>query len=200
MIRSLSLVLSLGLVGTSSLLAQPKLQWSKGPSLAIDLADILSPQQKKLLFSGFNTFSHLEVRLRDPGTSSRSLLFIGECTIQYDLWEEKFHLLHFLERDRPDRLLSFDAYTDLCLSATIRRAQNLELMQKPGAHLEITLDLAQVSNEFAKEVRSWLIQQQAGVMRGLFGHMLGDLKIYESVQLDLPVPPSPEKERQGSTP
>ncbi len=164
---------------------EDKGQWS----LELNLSDTLTAQQKKLLFSGFSTFSHLEVRM--PEASGMRLLFVSECSIQYDLWEEKFDLLYFLEAQHPEKLRSFKDYSDLCLAAALRNADTLRALQSPGQHLEVHLDIAQVSSEFAKNVREWLIQQQSGMMRGLFAHMLGELKMKESLTLDLSLPALP---------
>ena len=70
--------------------AELKAQWNQGKnkiSLRISVAESLTEQQKKLLYSGFPTFSHLEVRWLE-GDIRRSLVFISECTIKFDLWEE----------------------------------------------------------------------------------------------------------------
>jgi hypothetical protein len=184
------LVLAL-LLASGTAWADIKAQWEQArdrPSLRINLAGSLTDQQRKLLYSGFSTFSHLEVRWLD-GNARRSLVFISECTIKFDLWEEKFELLHFLERRKENSLKSFQQYTDLCLQADISNQSNIAQMASQGARLEVRLDISQVSNEFAQDVRSWLIQQQSGVMRGLFSHMLGDLKLSESTQIVVVAPP-----------
>jgi hypothetical protein len=190
------LVLAL-LLASGTAWAEIKAHWEQSkdrPSLRIDLVESLSDQQKKLLYSGFSTFSHLEVRWLD-GNARRSLVFISECTIKFDLWEEKFELLHFLERRKENSLKSFQQYTDLCLQADISNQRNITQMASQGARLEVRLDISQVSNEFAQDVRSWLIQQQSGVMRGLFSHMLGDLKLSESTQTVVNAPPLASVER-----
>ncbi len=185
------LVLALLFV-TGSAWADIKAQWEQNKdsknSLRINLTESLTEQQKKLLYSGFSTFSHLEVRWLDNDIR-RSLVFISECTIKFDLWEEKFELLHFLEARKENSLKSFQQYTDLCLQADISSQSNIAQIARLGARLEVRLDISQVSNEFAQDVRSWLIQQQSGVMRGLFSHMLGDLKLSESTQTVVLVPP-----------
>ncbi len=185
------LVLALLFV-TGSAWADIKAQWEQNKenktSLRINLTESLTEQQKKLLYSGFSTFSHLEVRWLDNDIR-RSLVFISECTIKFDLWEEKFELLHFLEARKENSLKSFQQYSDLCLQADISSQSNIAQIARLGARLEVRLDISQVSNEFAQDVRSWLIQQQSGVMRGLFSHMLGDLKLSESTQTVVQVPP-----------
>lgn len=188
MMRTLVLAL-LFLSGTAW--ADIKAHWESGKdrqSLRINLAESLTEQQKKLLYSGFSTFSHLEVRWLNNDVR-RSLVFISECTIKFDLWEEKFELLHFLEVRKENSLKSFQQYTDLCLQADISSQSNIAQIASQGARLEVRLDISQVSNEFAQDVRTWLIQQQSGVMRGLFSHMLGDLKLSESTQTVLVIPP-----------
>ena len=188
MMRTLTLLL---LLVTGTALADIKAHWDNEKdrqSLRINLAESLTEQQKKLLYSGFSTFSHLEVRWIDNDVR-RTLVFISECTIKFDLWEEKFALLHFLELRKENSLKSFQQYTDLCLQADISSQSNIAQIASRGARLEVRLDISQVSNEFAQDVRSWLIQQQSGVMRGLFSHMLGDLKLSESTQTVLVVPP-----------
>lgn len=188
MMRTLALLL---LLVTGTARADIKAHWENSKdrqSLRINLAESLTEQQKKLLYSGFSTFSHLEVRWIDNDVR-RTLVFISECTIKFDLWEEKFALLHFLELRKENSLKSFQQYTDLCLQADISSQSNIAQIASRGARLEVRLDISQVSNEFAQDVRSWLIQQQSGVMRGLFSHMLGDLKLSESTQTVLVVPP-----------
>lgn len=171
--------------------AELKARWEQNKdriSLRISVAETLTVQQKKLLYSGFSTFSHLEVRWLD-GDIRRSLMFISECTIKFDLWEEKFDLLHFLDRRKENTLQTFQQYTDLCLQADISSQSNIAHIASQGARLEVRLDISQVSNEFASDVRSWLIQQQSGMMRGLFSHMLGDLKLSESTATEVIAPP-----------
>lgn len=188
MMRTLALLLFLV---SGSAWADIKAHWESDKdkhSLRINLAESLTEQQKKLLYSGFSTFSHLEVRWIDNDVR-RTLIFISECTIKFDLWEEKFALLHFLELRKENSLKSFQQYTDLCLQADISSQSNIAQIASRGARLDVRLDISQVSNEFAQDVRSWLIQQQSGVMRGLFSHMLGDLKLSESTQTVLVVPP-----------
>jgi hypothetical protein len=188
MMRTLALLL---LLVSGLAWADIKVHWESGKdrqSLRINLAESLTEQQKKLLYSGFSTFSHLEVRWIDNDVR-RTLVFISECTIKFDLWEEKFALLHFLELRKENSLKSFQQYTDLCLQADISNQSNIAQIASRGARLDVRLDISQVSNEFAQDVRSWLIQQQSGVMRGLFSHMLGDLKLSESTQTILVVPP-----------
>jgi len=188
MMRTLALLL---LLVSGAAWADIKAHWESRKdqqSLRINLAESLTEQQKKLLYSGFSTFSHLEVRWIDNDVR-RTLVFISECTIKFDLWEEKFALLHFLELRKENSLKSFQQYTDLCLQADISSQSNIAQIASRGARLEVRLDISQVSNEFAQDVRSWLIQQQSGVMRGLFSHMLGDLKLSESTQTILVVPP-----------
>ncbi len=172
--------------------ASPTMAWQQTQNsivLTLNLKDALSPQQKKLLFSGFTTFSHLEVRLHEENGLSAPLLFVSECTIQYDLWEEKFDLLHFLDSKKPDSLRSLQEYNELCLTASLQNVENLRKLETKGRRLDVRLDIAQVSNDFAKNVRQWLIQQQSGVMRGLFSHMLGELKLNETVSYELEPPP-----------
>jgi hypothetical protein len=188
MMRTLALLL---LLVSDAAWADIKAHWENDMdrrSLRINLAESLTEQQKKLLYSGFSTFSHLEVRWIDNDVR-RTLVFISECTVKFDLWEEKFALLHFLELRKENSLKSFQQYTDLCLQADISSQSNIAQIASRGARLEVRLDISQVSNEFAQDVRSWLIQQQSGVMRGLFSHMLGNLKLSESMQTVLVVPP-----------
>lgn len=178
--------------------ADLKAQWKQDKdriSLRISVAESLTEQQKKLLYSGFPTFSHLEVRWLD-GDIRRSLVFISECTVKFDLWDEKFQLLHFLELRKDNSLQSFQQYQDLCLLADIRSQSNLIHLAKQGARLEVRLEISQVSTEFAQDVRSWLIQQQSGVMRGLFSHMLGDLKLSESFQTEVLAPPLAQEQEK----
>jgi len=187
------------LMVSSGARAEIKAHWDNSKdrsSLRINLVDSLTEQQKKLLYSGFSTFSHLEVRWLDNGIR-RSLVFISECTIKFDLWEEKFELLHFLEPRKENSLKSFQQYTDLCLQADISSQSNVARIASQGARLELRLDISQVSNEFAQDVRSWLIQQQSGMMRGLFSHMLGDLKLSESTQSVVIVPPLTTSSKGG---
>ncbi len=177
--------------------AEVKAEWSQKeprPYITINVMEALSPQQRKLLYSGFSTFSHLEIRVHREG-SERSIVFVSECTIKYDLWEEKFDLLHFLEFKKEQNLQSFRQYAQLCLNAEIKSPSNINKLTQEQAKIEVRLEIAQVSNEFAKDVRTWLIQQQSGMMRGLFSHMLGDLKLSETVQIIVqgPSPQIPSK-------
>ena len=186
--KGLRHALLLGGLGFSSdpLFAQG--EWRKeGGKLGfeIKIADHLTPQQKKLIYSGFTTYSNLRVRLRYPDGHA-TLAFLSECTVSFDLWEEKFQLTGFLENRVSKSLRTFDEYADTCLKARIGNINNINELY--NTTLEVRLEISQVSQDFANDVRQWLIQQQSGVMRGLFAHMLGELKLSESLELVIKPP------------
>lgn len=180
------LLLLLLVSGLSRLYAQGAWQ-RQGHTLAyeVKIDDRLTPQQKKLIYSGFTTYSNLQVRLRYPDGRA-SLAFVAECTVSFDLWEEKFDLTGFLEQRTAKSLRTFDDYANTCLKARIGNLNKLSDLS--GIAFEVRLEISQVSQDFANDVRQWLIQQQSGVMRGLFAHMLGELKLSESLELVIKPP------------
>lgn len=169
---------------------EARMQWLSlnDPTLGIDVFSALSVQQRKLIASGLSTFSHFEIQSRDQ-EGSTALLFVAECTLKYDLWEEKYELQQLAELSRPPQNLN--DYGELCFRAQLSSRSSLARLLEPGSTLEIRLDIAQVSASFASDIRRWLIEQQSGVMRGLFAHMLGELRLSETVRLTLKVPPPP---------
>ncbi len=165
-----------------------RLAWQQKPqlALAIDVANLLTPQQKKLLYSGLSALSHFEIQSRDRDGST-ALLFVSECTLKYNLWEERFELQQLTQGSMA--LQAFDDFAHLCLMAQLSSPSSFQRITESGSHIEILIDVAQVSPAFAADVRRWLIEQQSGVMRGLFSHMLGELQLSESIKLSVVAPP-----------
>lgn len=177
--------------GLPRLFAQGGWQRQAGKlSYEFRIDDRLTAQQKKLIYSGFTTYSNLQVRMRYPDGHA-SLAFVSECTVSFDVWEEKFDLTGFLEVKTTKSLRTFEDYANTCLKAQIGNLNKISDLT--GIAFEVRLEISQVSQDFANDVRQWLIQQQSGVMRGLFAHMLGELKLSESLELVIKPP------RMGST-
>ena len=168
-------------------------KWQKsGKDLAliIPLAGHLTDRQKKLINSGFSTYSQLVLFAMDEDEEARGdPLFKNRCTVKYDTWEERYELARIDQQVRMETISSFDTYAGRCLTMVITKAKTMAGWQKNGAILMASLHLNQISRERADQIRDWLIKQQTGVVKGLFSHMLGELKLSEVITVTVHVPP-----------
>ena len=168
-------------------------KWQKsGKDLAliIPLAGHLTGRQKKLINSGFSTYSELVLFAMDEDEEAGGdPLFKNRCTVKYDTWEERYELARIDHQIRMETISSFDTYAGRCLTMVITNAKSMAGWQTNGAILMASLHLNQISRERAGQIRDWLIKQQTGVVKGLFSHMLGELKLSEVITVTVHVPP-----------
>lgn len=155
--------------------------------LEISLRDHLNEKQRELINSGFSTFSQLLIYENSARANGSSPLFEITCTVKFDLWEERYELAR-LDQKNPQAISvqHFDEYATLCLTVAIA---DTEIRPHLARGLKAELHIDQISAAKATEVKEWLVRQQSGVMRGIFSHMLGDLKLSESVTVQIEIPP-----------
>ncbi len=108
------------------------------------------------------------------------------CSVRYDLWEEKLKLK---QRDQTllDQSLDFQDYSRECLQLKIHPS-----LATKGVRYFATAQFTQLSGDSSVRIRDWLIQQQSSILRGLFSHMLGDLRVAEQSKAAFEIPPKPK--------
>lgn len=176
---------------------------TRSPSLTIPLASTLTAKQRNIITGGFTTVSQLTIYLA-KNTLDQNLKpsedDLGQkvaqvrCSVKFDAWEETFDVARLEQTPRVKVFKEFSDYAQLCLTAHIDlnatgdpQLQN-RLMQSGGIFFAL-LTIKQTSAEEAARIRDWLIQQQSGVMQGLFSHMLGELMFSQSVIIRIDIPP-----------
>lgn len=126
----------------------------------VNLSPHIREKPRKMIFSGFTTFSTIEVKHRGTPVD-----FVT-CTARYDTWTERFSFARVPHKQSQGEG-SFEVYADSCLSAT------LPSNHSPPFQLFLTLD--QVSPEHSEKIRRWLITQQSGFMQDVFAHITSDI-------------------------
>ena len=162
---------------------------NKEPVLVVKLTEQLSKRQKDLINSGFSTHSELEVRAEGPDEETLQVLFNSQCTIKFDTWEEIYDIARIDKDFQTLTAKTFETYADICLTARVPGAAVIAATAAGSKAVRATLKVNQITTEKAAKIREWLIKQQSGVMQGLFSHMLGDLKLFEEINVTVQVPP-----------
>lgn len=157
--------------------------------LYMDLANQLSKKQKILINSGFSTYTVLEIRRPESERNPEKVVFKAECTVNFDTWEETYDILRIDQNKRIDKAKGFKVFAQSCLTAILIDQVMLDFFAKSGGYFVANLRIDQISADRAKSIREWLIKQQSGVVKGLFSHMLGDIKVSEDVTIRIEVPP-----------
>lgn len=157
--------------------------------LLINIADQLSQKQQRLISSGFSTFSKLAILSSDSTTNQPTSIHTTQCTIKFDTWEEVYHLTKLDGQATSMTLKDPKIYRHRCLTAEISDGSIYAPFVKNGGTVDATLQLKQISHEKSEEIRNWLIQQQSGVIQGLFSHMLGDLNLTDQISIRVHIPP-----------
>ncbi len=159
--------------------------------LSIRLQQHLTERQRKLIDSGFTTYSELEVRSIE--LANKSTLKIPEfklrCTVKFDAWEEHYDVARIEKNVDTTLVKSFSDYSERCLTLSVK-ATSLDKTIKQGATIIISMQVNQMSPEKSQAIKGWLVRQQTGVMQGLFSHMLGDLNLSERTLVKVNVPAS----------
>lgn len=159
-------------------------QSEKGPQLWINVGDALSEKQKNMINSGFSTFSNLNLATNEGSP----LDFSVKCTVKFDTWEEFYDMIQVTHEARRLRASKFNDYASLCLTAKIALTELPADLARTGGTLKVSLAVNPISQEKAGEIRTWLINQQSGVIQNLFSHMIGDLKLDEQIEISVQVP------------
>ena len=157
--------------------------------LLIDPSSLLTSKQKNLIFSGFPAYSRVELIVYSQKKSF--IVRTRECAIQYDLWEEKFDSL--LPESSPRNYPSAAAYFDQCLSIRLNDSPQVRTLIKTSAAIKVRVSLTQISGKANSSITQWLVGQQSNVLKGLFSHMLGELKLSETSEHIVKLPEDPAR-------
>jgi len=157
--------------------------------LMLRLGDQLTKAQIALINSGFSTYSALTVLLPEGKFTPETELAKIECTVKYDTWEETYDLARIDPEVSLTTARAFTAFVDTCLQVEIKHPTALQYFRQNGGHLWVHLRLDQISPDLAQNIRAWLIKQQSGVIKGLFSHMLGDMKLSEKTAIKFQIAP-----------
>lgn len=154
-----------------------------GEKLLIDPSSLLNSKQKNLIYSGFPAYSLVELIVKngDEYITVRA----KECAIQYDLWDEDFvDLLRPLSNNKTK--LSYERYTDArayyntCLSIRLNDSPQVRTLIQSSQIVKVRVAFTQLSGKTTSNITKWLVGQQSKVLKGLFSHMLGELKLSET--------------------
>ncbi|SMF71207.1 hypothetical protein [Pseudobacteriovorax antillogorgiicola] len=156
-----------------------------GDNLLIDPSPYLTAKQKKLIYSGLPAYSSVALVL--GGKHQDYVLKSMSCAIQYDLWDEKIVLLYTGDGS-PRPLKSIDDYYRICVAFRLKASAQITSLLSTAQTLKIKMSFTQISGETTEEIKEWLVGQQSSVLKGLFSHMLGDLKMEESLELPVHLP------------
>jgi hypothetical protein len=189
---------------------------AKAPTIVIPLAGALTEKQKNIVNGGFTTVSQLTVRFAPPNLEEGTIpdedegdddaplppLYRIRCSVKFDAWEETYDIARLDDSPRTGVVKEFGAYATMCLTASIRLADveartPVQHLPRSGGTLLAYLAIKQTSPQEAARIKDWLIQQQSGVMQGLFSHMLGELTLSQLVKVRVSVPPKPDKLDDG---
>ncbi len=165
-------------------------QQSPIDKIVVNLGSLLNKKQRALLDSGFATFSQLIISEAGPGDSALELFRVA-CTVKMDAWDEVYELARLDEAAQTATVKEFAKYVDLCLTAEIVQQKTLTSLASGKGSLHAKIQIEQISADQANKIKDWLVRQQSGVMQGLFSHMLQEITLSETIELDIPVGPKP---------
>jgi len=163
-------------------------------TLSVPLTEQLSAKQKSLIESGFSTYSQLLIRQpATKGSASKEAqeIYRLTCSVKFDAWEERYDVVRLDGLPEAAIVKESSDYAELCLTARLEDAARLAPL-RAGMSVIATLFVQQASQEEAKRVKEWLIQQQSGVIQGLFSHMLRELTLSERIDVLVKIPPFTE--------
>lgn len=165
----------------------------KRPHIVISLASALSPKQQSILSGGFTTVSQLSLMQVAPGREETppKPFYSLRCTVKFDAWEETYDVARLDDPPVTSLEKEFKGYSNLCLSAELSDPQLVAQFAASGGQIYAELVVKQTSQEEAERIKEWLIQQQSGLMQGLFSHMLGELSLNQTVAMHVGIPPKP---------
>jgi len=177
-------------------------QWTipKGQAdatIVVPLGDALTQKQRSMIEGGFTTVSQLSLKLpiaRDDERNDADLPVFHSvrCSVKFDAWEETFDVARLDESPLTATVKAFADYGQICLNAQLQNPNLLARMALSGGVILAYLVVKQTSQEEAGKIKDWLVQQQSGVMQGLFSHMLGDLSLSQTLRVRITVPPRPK--------
>jgi hypothetical protein len=151
--------------------------------LTVNVLKQLSPDHKEMLNSGFSTFTILKLGSADLNQP----LVVKACSLKYDTWDETYQFTDFSSSENYGIQKNLDLYAAKCLEIDLESLdlQN-EILKATKPWIELQIHQAS-PNEGAK-VKEWLVKQQSALMKGLYGHMLGDLTFTNKLLFAIRVP------------
>ena len=162
-----------------------------GLTLIIDARELITPEQREIVNSGFSTFTLLGVSERQLRTEDAPIDMRLICRVKYDTWEEKYHTTKIEPLPVGDFSgTSLQSWSNECLRYRVVNPALLREL-KNGGNLYAILQVRQSSPDEATKIKNWLVKQQSGFMQGLYAHMLGDLQIGGRTEILIEVPPAP---------
>ena len=173
--------------------------------VVVSLAGALNTKQKNIINGGFTTVSQLTVRLPPADLDETSIpdennaasippVYQVRCSVKFDAWEETYEVARLNATAHTSIVREFATYASDCLTVSLRMQElaNPQLAQRlirSGGSLLAYLTIKQTSPQEASRIKDWLIQQQSGVIQGLFSHMLGELTLSQTVKVLITIPP-----------
>lgn len=179
------------------------------PQIVVPLAGALTNKQKNMINGGFTTVSQLTIRIAPPDlddtripdeddsdVNTLSLTRI-RCSVKFDAWDETYDVARLNDTPQTTLVKEFASYARDCLTVSlkvddIKDQTARQRLSRSGGTLLAYLSIKQTSPEEASRIKDWLIQQQSGVMQGLFAHMLGELTFIQTVKVRISIPPIPD--------
>lgn len=165
--------------------------------IVIELSDHLSTKQKSLINSGFSTYSEMEIFIPKSEMIEKVVIFQSKCTVKFDTWEEIYNIIRLDKSVEMTKNRDFKSYANICLTAKISNERYIKLFTSNGGLVKGVFKINQISSNRSAKIREWLIKQQSGVMKGLFSHMLGDIKLIEEIEISIRVPPLASADKKG---
>lgn len=163
--------------------------------LSAPLAEALTAKQKAIINAGFTTVTQLTVtgpEAAAPGVDGgASVIYSLRCSVKFDAWEETYDVARLDDMPRAVFIKQFAPFGELCFTAQVTRAATLAALAPKGGSLLARIVVRQTSQDEANRIREWLVQQQSGVMQGLFSHMLGEINLNQTLDIRISVPPQP---------
>jgi hypothetical protein len=173
-------------VNCEELIATGQWRQDKGKrTLHISFSDLIGAKRKNLIQSGFSTYTHLVITF---GVSSQSSALQVDCSVKYDTWNERYHVVRMGNSSEQSSVNNFETYSDTCLSIDIANPEVINQLVS-SERIVGELSMRQLSAQQAEKIRNWLVTQQSGFMQNLFSHMLGDVTLSENLVAKIKIVP-----------
>jgi hypothetical protein len=171
--------------------------WEKAQgneTLVITAKDQLSRKQRNIIDGGFTTLTQMNIMVQSGDSDSDDELTAVKtisCSVKYDAWEEYYDVATISDKPQTALLKNFDSYAERCLKTQLTDPTILKQLAPLGGTLVAELIVKQTSVREADQIKNQLIQNQSGIMKQLFAHMLGELVLSQAKTLRVSVPPHP---------
>ena len=165
------------------------------PTLAINVADLLTSAQREIVNSGFSTFTAFAFGDDSYGGTRMTSVPDVICSVKYDPWEDRYDII----RLSPVPILNetikeYKIWTNLCLEIVIKDPIVIAQLEKEGVGTAI-LRVRQSTPDEGNRIKNWLLKQQSGFMQGLYAHMLGDFELRQRMKVKVTIPARPKDKR-----